>query len=111
MDIRHDDRLALLRRHTADAFAHRDANTRGITLKWTKHELVVAQKIKPGPVHIRQRIEKQRTKVGGIRDEVVLAFEQAQQLDHEARVQFAFVRIRTAILERRARNLMQAGSA
>src|ERR1044071_7644045 len=40
MHIRHDDRLQLLRRYTADAFAHRNANTRRIALKWTKHQFV-----------------------------------------------------------------------
>src|SRR5215470_12367463 len=58
MHIRHDDRLTLLRGHTADAFAHRNTNTRRIALKWTKHQLVFMQKIEPGPIHIRQRIEK-----------------------------------------------------
>src|SRR5215213_9537298 len=91
--IRHDDRLALLRCYTADPLAHGNANTRRITLKWTKHQLVALQKIEPGPVHVGQRIEKQRAEVGGICDEVVLAFEQAQQLDYEARIQLALGRV------------------
>src|SRR4026207_2186861 len=39
MHVRHADRLALFRRDTAHACAHRNSHTRGISLKWTKHEL------------------------------------------------------------------------
>src|ERR1051326_1425297 len=48
--IRHDDRLAPLGRHPAHALAHRDAHTRRISLKWSKHKLFALQEIKPGPV-------------------------------------------------------------
>src|SRR6185437_11111757 len=52
--VRHDDRLAPLGCHAAHALAHRDAHTRGISLKWSKHELFTLQEIEPGPVHVRQ---------------------------------------------------------
>src|SRR5690349_24777631 len=97
MHVWHDNRLALLCRHAADSLAQRNTHTRGISLKWTKHQFFALEKIEPGPVHIRQRIEQQRAEVRGVGDEVVLAFEQAQQLDHEARVQRTLRRLWRAV--------------
>jgi hypothetical protein len=36
------------------------------------------QKVEARPVDVRQRIEQQGAEVRGVRDEIVLAFEQAQ---------------------------------
>src|SRR6185369_16983182 len=43
MYVRHDDRLNALRRNTAHALANWNARARGISLKRTKHKLVVFQ--------------------------------------------------------------------
>src|SRR5437868_6907375 len=87
MHVRHDDRFTLLRRHAAHALTQRNANTRGIALEWSKHQFFALQKIEAGPIDVRQRIKEQRTEVCCVGDEIVLTFEQAQQLHDEARIQ------------------------
>src|ERR1051326_3428709 len=94
--VRHDDRLALLRRDAANAFAERDAHASRIALEWTKHELFAVQKIKAGPVHVGQRVEQQRAEVCGVRDQIVFALQQAQKLHDETRVQFCFLALLSA---------------
>jgi len=54
MHVRHDDRLAPLGCNAAHTLTKRDAHTRGISLKRTKHKFVVLQEIEPGPVYVRQ---------------------------------------------------------
>src|SRR6185503_17136427 len=54
MHVRHDDRLAPLGCNAAHTLTKRDAHTRGISLKRTKHTFVVLQEIEPGPVYVRQ---------------------------------------------------------
>src|SRR5215213_2148661 len=49
-----DDRLTLFGRHSTDALAHRNTNTRRIALKWSKHQFLTLQEIESGPIHIRQ---------------------------------------------------------
>src|SRR5215204_5501500 len=48
VDVWYDDGLALLGRHSANAFPHWNADTRGIPLEWSKHQLVALQKVETG---------------------------------------------------------------
>src|SRR5678815_3165102 len=43
--VRHDDRLTSFGRNAAHALTHRNAHTRWISLKWSKHELFALQEI------------------------------------------------------------------
>ena len=72
--------LSLLGGCATNSFADGDAHTSGFALKRTKYELVAFVEIETGPVKVRKRIKEQRSKVGGVGNEVTLTLEQASQL-------------------------------
>ena len=90
MHVRHDRRRALCGRDAADAAIESDPHAGGFALKRTEHQFTALNKIETGPVQIRQRMEHQRRKVRGVRNQIAFAGKQAGKLRSELVVEIVF---------------------
>src|SRR5882724_554214 len=91
MHVTYDHRLASGGGGPAYALAERNSYAGRFTLERANDQLGVAtfaraKKIKPSPIDVRQGIEQQRSRVGGVGYQVLLTREQAAELVSEARV-------------------------
>ena len=76
MHVSHQLGLASLCSRSADALADRDAYTSRLALERPNDQFVAVMKIEADPVQLWQRLEKQRTEVGGIGNAVAFVTEQ-----------------------------------